>query len=127
MVVKISTDEGVTYTDITNYIAHNGFKWQRSDIDASNAGRDMEGKMHRARKATKIRLDITCRPLTAAEAQTLLTLIKEVWVKVKYTDPQLGTTATKWMYSNNNPAAYSHKGKNNVDYWIGIEFPLIEW
>lgn len=112
-------------TDVTNYIAYNGLKWQRNDIDSPNTGRDMSGTMHRGRVSTKIRLDITCRALKATELRTLLNLIYPEYVTVTYDDPMEGTVV-KTMYSNNNPAAYQQKNNDGNEYWTGVTFPLIE-
>ena len=118
---------GATVTlDLIPYTAYQGFKWMGSDIDAPDSGRTMDAKMHRGRVATKVRLDITCRPLTLAEASTVLTAIMPEWVSVTYTDPQLGMDITKTMYSNNRPAAYMQKKQDGREYWNGISFPLIE-
>ena len=112
-------------TDITNYIGYNGLKWQRNDIDSPNTGRDMSGTMHRGRVSTKIRLDITCRPLYAMELRVLLNLIYQEYVTVTYDDPMEGSV-TKIMYSNNNPAAYQGMNKDGRELWTGVTFPLIE-
>ena len=112
-------------TDILPYIAYKGLKWSRNDVDGPDAGRTMDGEMQRMRVATKIRLDITCRPLTDTEASTVLTAIMPEYVTVVYSDPQTGTTETKTMYSNNNPASFLLM-KGNVGYWDGITFPLVE-
>ncbi len=120
MVLKI---DGI---DMTPYIAYGGVKWQRSDVDSSESGRALDGSLMRSRVATKIRLDITCRPLKAKEASVVLTAIMPVWVTVEYTDPQLGTETTKTMYSNNNPASFLMKKPDGSEYWDGITFPLIE-
>lgn len=120
MTVKI---DGV---DITNYIAYQGFKWQRNDVDSSDTGRTLDGMLQRTRVATKVRLDITCRPLLSEEASTVLTAIIPVWVEVSYHDPQLGGNVTKTMYSNNNPASYCIRQPDGREYWNGITFPLIE-
>ena len=119
MIVEINN------VDIVPYIAFQGLKWQRSDVDASDAGRTMDALMHRVRVGTKIRLDVTCRPLTTEEASTVLKLIYPVFVTVRYTDPMEGTEVTKTMYSNNNPASFLMK-KDGKEYWSGITFPLIE-
>lgn len=111
--------------NIVPYIAYGGVQWQRSDVDGEGAGRDLNGELRRNRVATKRRLDITCRPLTAEEAQTVLTLIMPEWVTVRYTDPQAGVV-TKTMYSNNHPASYLMRHRNGKEYWSGITFPLIE-
>lgn len=120
MVLKIN---GV---DIIKYVAYGGLKWQRSDIDGQGAGRMMNGDLDRKRVSTKIRLDVTCRPLTAAEAAIVLTLIMPEWVTVEYTDPQLGRTTTKTMYANNNPASFCIQKPDGTEWWSGITFPLIE-
>ena len=112
-------------TDITPYIAYKGIKWQRADVDSAQATRTLDGSLQRARVATKIRLDITCRPLTAAEAATILALIQPEWVTVTYSDPMSGTRSNVVMYSNNNPASYLMQ-KGSTEYWDGITFPLIE-
>lgn len=116
MVLKI---DGV---DITPYIKQKGIKWQRSDIDGSNAGRTMDGTMHRERVTSKIRLDIECLPLSSADAAVVLNAIYPEYVEVEYIDPMYGTSI-KTMYSNNNPATYIDTA---TDRWEGITFPLIE-
>ena len=112
-------------TDILPYIAFRGLKWQRSDIDGPDAGRTMDAVMHRMRVGTKIRIDVTCRPLTASEARTVLNLIYPEYVTVTYTDPMSGEV-TKTMYSNNNPASFLMMKPNGTEWWDGITFPLIE-
>lgn len=108
--------------DMTPYIEQKGIKWQRSDLDGSNAGRTMDGLMHRDRVASKIRLDITCLPLPSADAAVVLNAIYPEYVEVEYTDPMYGHSI-KTMYSNNNPATYIDTA---TDLWEGITFPLIE-
>ena len=46
--------------NIVPYVAYQGIKWQRNDIDGPNAGRMLDTNMRRNRLGTKIRLDITC-------------------------------------------------------------------
>lgn len=113
-------------TDIAPYIAYGGLKWQRSDVDGEGAGRMLDGTLERNRMATKIRLDVTCRPLKAAEASIVLSAIIPEWVSVTYYDPQMGSTVTKTMYANNNPASYLIKHPDGTEWWSGITFPLIE-
>ena len=113
-------------TDMLPYIAYKGLKWSRNDVDGPDAGRTMDGEMQRMRVATKIRLDITCRPLTDTEASTVLNAILPEYVTVVYTDPMAGTTQTKTMYSNNNPASFLIKKPNGTGLWDGITFPLVE-
>ena len=113
--------------NVLPYIAFRGFKWQRGDLDAPDSGRTQnDGKMHRGRVTTKIRLDVTCRPLLLQEASLILKLIYPEYVTVRYTDPMEGTVITKTMYSNNNPASFCIRKDNGLELWDGITFPLVE-
>lgn len=112
--------------DMSPYIAYGGVAWQRGDVDGPNAGRTSAATMRRDRIAIKRRLDITCKPLTTAEAAIVLQAIEPEYVTVKYTDPMAGTELTKEMYSNNIPANYLMRRKDGTELWGGITFPLIE-
>lgn len=119
MVFKIGT------TDITPWIASGGIKWTRYDVEAPKAGRTMDGKMQRGRVATKIKMEITCTPLTLANTRTLLNLILPEYVTVTYDDPMYGMRSATF-YSNNNPATYWMKMRDGTEYYSSITFPLIE-
>ena len=113
--------------DITPYIAKQGVKWTRNDVDGPNTGRSIENAyLVRDRLATKIRLDITCRPLKASETKVLLQAIYPEYVTVTYTDPMAGGEVTKEMYSNNVPASFLLQRPDGTEWWNGITFPLIE-
>ena len=115
------------WVDITPYLAYQGLKWSRNDIDAANSGRDtQDGLMHRARVAIKIRLDCTCRPLTFAELTRVQHTILPEYVLVRYPDPIAGGIVTKKMYSNNIPATFFLQQPDGSQVWGGVEFPLIE-
>ena len=117
---------GLDAVDMVPYVAHDdGFKWTRNDIDSPNTGRAMDGLMYRGRVATKIRLDIKCRPLTTAEANIVLNAILPEYVDVTYTDPMYGSV-TKVFYSNNNPATHALLNPDGTEWWDGITFPLVE-
>jgi len=119
MVLKING------TDIVPYIGYRGLKWQRNDVDGPDAGRTMDSKMHRMRVGTKIRMDITCRPLKADELKIVLNAILPEYVQVEYDDPMYGRV-TKQMYANNNPASYLILKDDGTEYWDNITFPLVE-
>lgn len=123
--MRLEIKVGNNWIDMTPYIAYGGVKWSRSDIDAPNTGRAMNGLMYRGRVTTKIRLDITCRPLEGTELATVLNAIYPEYISVRYDDPMLGYV-TKQMYSNNNPAVYQIRKRNGQEYWTGVTFPLIE-
>lgn len=112
--------------NILPYIAYSdGIKWQRNDLDAPDAGRTLDGVMHRGRVASKIRMDIRCRPLKAEEASVVLRAILPEYIQVHYVDPMDGET-TKQMYSNNNPATHMLLQADGTEWWSDITFPLVE-
>ena len=136
----IDTGIKINGTDITPYIAHQGVKWSRNDIDGPAAGRSISGRMIRDRVATKIRLDITCRPLKNDELRILLNLLLPEFVTVTYDDPMYGVVS-KTMYANNNPATFLFKREfippdswyichdsppDPFEYWTNVTFPLVE-
>ena len=114
------------YTDITNLLKEQGFKWSRNDIDAANSGRDtQDGKMHRRRVASPKRYDIACKPLTQAELSQLLTLIDYEWLDARAYDPKTMTKVVKKMYVSTVPATFLFDDHIN-QYWTGVAFNMIE-
>ena len=107
------------------YIAEDGIRWTRFDVEAPDTGRTLDGVMHRGRVAKKVRLDITCRPLLAQEASIVLRAIEPEFVSVQYVDPADGAV-TRTMYSNNIPATCSIVYDSGTAVWKGLTFPLVE-
>ena len=119
MVFKI---DGV---DILPFIKYKGIKYTRNDIDSENAGRSLDGLMHRGRIAIKVKLEISCRSLNNSEIQTLFNAILPEYVNVEYVDPLEGHV-TKTFYSNNVPATFAMVKPDGECWWDDIDFPLIE-
>ena len=115
----------VNNTNLLPFIQEDGLRWTRFDVEAPDTGRTLDGRMHRGRVAVKIRLDVTCRPLTSAEAAVVLSAIAPEFVTVQYEDPMFGSV-TKTMYSNNIPALCATVYEDGSALWQGLEFPLIE-
>ncbi len=110
---------------MVNYLAEDGIKWTRFDVEAPDTGRTLDGMMHRGRVASKVRLDITCRPLQSSEIMVVLGAIMPEYVTVRYIDPQDGAV-TKTMYSNNIPTICATVNNDGTCIWKGLSFPLIE-
>ena len=115
----------VNNVNLLPYIVEDGLKWTRFDVEAPDPGRTLDGVMHRGRVAVKVRLDVTCRPLTASEAATVLGAIAPEFVTVRYEDPMQGSVS-KTMYSNNIPALCATVYPDGTARWEGLAFPLIE-
>ncbi len=122
MAQLVFTIEGV---DIRHLIVEDGIKWQRSDLDGENAGRNKAGDVIRDRIAIKRRCDITCRDMTIEEAQMLQRLIEPEFISVQFTD-LLDGIVTKVMYSNNGEATIGAAYDDGDSLVTGISFPLIE-
>ena len=122
MAAFVFTVNGV---NLLPFIAEDGIQWTRFDVEAPDTGRTLDGVMHRGRVAVKVRLDITCRPLTTNEAMLVLNAIAPEFVTVHYDDPMQGSV-TKTMYSNNIPALCAAVYPDGSALWTGLQFPLIE-
>ena len=108
------------------FVALEGYKWQRSDVDGPGAGRQLDGDMRRDRIGKKRRIDVTCRPLYTSEAHTVLQAIDPDEFSVTYEDPQMGVRTCQ-MYSNNYSGGFKFKDpRTGAELWAGITFPLIE-
>ena len=112
--------------DLTPYIAKSGLQWQRQDVDGPNAGRLLSGELQRDRRATKIRFDVTCIPLTAKQLSNILTMIAPEWVTLTYTDPVTNSVKSGTFYSNNFPATCYGTWIRGQELWTGLAFPLIQ-
>ena len=62
MTVELSPD-GSTWTDITKGIAYQGITFSRNDVEAPDAGRTLDGIMHRSRVAIKEKIKIKTVPM----------------------------------------------------------------
>lgn len=111
--------------DITDWIAAGGVSWKRNDVEDADAGRTMDGMMHRNRVAIKIRMDITCVPLTTEQMMRLQQLLKPMYITVEYLDLLEGPVR-KTMYSNNIGTNIVLTRRGGVHMWSGMTFPLIE-
>lgn len=113
-------------TSITDFVGYQAVNWQKVDSEGANAGMTLSGLTIRDRIASKVRLDITCRPLSGADLRSLLTLLSPEFVSVTYEDPLEGLV-TKSMYTNTNEASILFaKPSYSTEYWANIAFQLIE-
>lgn len=113
--------------DITKYMNFDGLKYGVNDLDSEEAGRTLDGIMHRSRVATKIRWDIQVKKLYTDELQELFQLIRPEWVTVHYTDPCMGERVAQF-YSNNYSVDLesSYEVDSGKLLWSEFSFPLIE-
>ena len=125
MVFEIQNANAV-WVDLTPYIAFEGLKYTRNDVDGPNAGRTQDGTMVRDRVAVKAKWEVTCKPLTSSELAKVLSLIKPDTFNVRYLDPETNTVVIGSFYSNNVPAQFKLHRANGEEVWAGIAFPVVE-
>lgn len=107
------------------YVAADGFKWSLNDLDSEDAGRTLDGVMHRGRVAYKRKIQIECRPLNTYQLSVVLNAILPEFVSVTYDDPLTGSVHTCTMYCSTRPANMKMAFQND-ELWDGISFSLIE-
>ena len=112
-------------TDITKYIKYQGITFSRNDVEAPDAGRTLDGVMHRGRVAIKEKIEISTVPLTKSEMSTILALIEPETFSVTVNPyPRTNASKTMTMYSNNVKMGYViHRPNDDIQT---ITFPLVE-
>jgi len=125
MTVEIKNSSN-TWIDITPYIAFGGLSFSRNDVDAPDAGRSMDGLMHRGRVAVKEKMNINTIPLTKSQSSSLQTLLYPETISVRVTPyPRTNAAHTMSMYSNNVKVTYLIHYTSGEDMQ-SLSFPLIE-
>lgn len=126
MTVEIYNAGTSSWVDITPYIAFQGLTFSRNDVDSPNAGRSMDGLMHRGRVAVKEKMNINTIPLTKAQSSSLQSLLYPESISVRVTPyPRTNAASTMTMYSNNVKVTYLIHYTNGEDMQ-SLSFPLIE-
>lgn len=113
-------------TDFSDYVAADGFQWERNDVDAPNSGRDLAGKMRRKIVARKDKIQVTCRNLTPAELTTLLNKLTSSQVSVSYTVPGSNSTRTATFYNSQKKAGIVMDIGGGIMLYSGVQFDLVE-
>lgn len=125
MVFEIQLENG-TWFDLVPHIAFEGLKYTLSAIDGANAGRTQDGTMVRDRVASKVRWDVTCRPLYADDLSDILQAIDPEFFTLRYTDPKTNTVKVGSFYSNNVPTQFKLRREDGRELWAGLTFPVVE-
>lgn len=126
MTIEIYNTSSLAWVDITPMIAWQGLTFSRNDVDAPDAGRTMDGTMHRGRVASKEKMEIKTVQLTKAQVSVLETLLFPETIQVRVTPyPRTNAAHTMTMYSNNVKATYIIHRANGEDLQ-SLSFPLVE-
>lgn len=126
MTVEIYDSANAVWVDITPWIAWQGLTFSRNDVDAPDAGRTMDGTMHRGRVASKEKMEVKTVQLTRAQSSRLQTLLFPESIQVRVTPyPRTNSAHVMKMYSNNVKTTYVIHRQNGEDLQ-SLSFPLIE-
>lgn len=113
--------------DVLPFIEEGKLKWTQNDIDSPDAGRTLDGMMHRGKVTSKVKIEAQCWPLSTTEANFVIGALQTEYLTVETDiDPLYGTTSYQ-MYNSSRPATcYSVDKETGVGKWTDLGFNLIE-
>lgn len=114
----------INNVDFTPFILVGKLTWEKNDIDGSDAGRTLDGVMHRKRVTSKRGLAFTCKRMSTDELQRLCEVLSPEYVSVTYLDPELGLVTKTFYSSKLSSVAWGVVG--NTTYWENAQFSLVE-
>ena len=118
-------DGNNSWYNITKWIAYQGVEFSRQDVEAPDAGRTLDGKMHRGRVAIKEKMQIKTVAMNKSDIATLHGLLYPETIEVKVDPyPNTGVSKELEMYANNFKTNYIIKKGN--DELQSMSFPLVE-
>ena len=120
----------VSDNEISHLVALGGYKWTSSDLHSEDSGRTLDGTMHVYVIASKETLDISCVPMSEADASMLLQLLKghagtEQSFPVTYESPEAGGIRTANFYCSERNCEFMQACRG-VKWWENIKFKLVE-
>lgn len=101
------------------------FKWKKSDISKSNAGRTRDHRMHKNKGAEKRTLSLGWKQLSKAMVYEILSAFKPEYVWVKYWDPMEGKNVTKEFYTGDMETEVKWWKKDRERYGT-LSFDIVE-
>ena len=110
--------------DFSRLIQEGGIQWSRNDLDADDAGRNLNGLMYRKRIAVKRKLAVTCRRMDTASIMALNEALYPPFISVTYLDPIDGVS-TRTFYGSTVEVT-TQVVMDDETYWDGTSFNLIE-
>lgn len=101
------------------------FRWKKSDVSASDAGRTEDTVMHKNRIGRARTLSLGWTSLTKEEIHEVLTAFDPEYVFVTYWDPLDGREVTREFYTGDMDAEVSWWAKGHERYST-LNFDIIE-
>ena len=112
--------------DYTKYVADDGLKPSRNDLDADGSGRNLlDGLMYRTRIATKLKWTVTFLRLDESTMSQLVTDMDSDYVQITTLDAKTNREVSRECYcSTINEGVQRYIGGQTV--YDGVTFNIIE-
>ena len=111
--------------ELISYILEDGLTIQKFDIDAPDAGRTLDGLMHRNRVATKYKIQLDFRPLTASQLMTVERAFEPEFFTVQFYDPADGNVSIQ-MYKGDSGFTQRTAYTSNTGLYVNYNVHLIQ-
>ena len=123
-----------TGSAVTTLPCPSSYTWDMEDTSAPDAGRTLDGAMHKKRVGQVIALNLSWRHITDAEVSAILKAFNSEYVLVEHWDAMQGAFRSQWaladggtekcvFYVGNRTAPMYNK---RLGLWENLSFKIIE-
>ncbi|MDD2960396.1 MAG: hypothetical protein PHR92_18085 [Lachnospiraceae bacterium] len=105
--------------------APSSFSWGKQDISGPNAGRTLDGVMHKNRIDMKRKLELAWNGLTAEQTKAVLQAFKPEYISVNYPDAMEGKNETRTFYTG-DMVANMYSWTVNKKIYKQLSFSIVE-
>lgn len=113
--------------DILPLVEAGGLNFELNDVDSPDAGRTLDGDMHRGKVCSKAKYIVKCLPLSTAMIRIVLNELTNEYVTVSTNIDPMEGTVTRTMYNSKRPATcWTFDKETGVGKWTDLTFSLIE-
>jgi len=99
------------------------YQWDLQDISAADAGRTEDTVMDKMRIGQAVKIQLSWKALTWAEASTILKAFNPEYINVTYMDAMEGTFRTGQFYVGDRSAPMYNA---TIGLWENVSFNIIE-
>ena len=118
------TESGTaTGSAVTTLPCPSSYTWDLEDTSAPDAGRTLDGAMHKKRVGQVVAVSLGWRNITDAQVSAILQAFNSEYVKVNYYDAMGGQFKTLVFYVGNRTAPMYSK---RLGLWQNLSFKLID-
>lgn len=101
-------------------------KWNISDLDAENSGRNQNGDLFRDRVASKRKLECSWLPMNSKDMSKLLAAVSDPFFELTYPDAQDGEDRTITCYVGDRSAPILRPNADGTWLWGSISINFVE-